>query len=152
EPGISSLLTAIHRTLSPATFWDVGAHIGFYALLMLSLDENLSTVLFEPDPDQAALISETIRHAGIKNACLMQYAVTEFTGRGEFAVDRASGATGTLATHMTFNERLFGVKPNCIMVDTISLDDAVAEWHLQAPDLLKIDVEMCEHLVFRGGT
>jgi FkbM family methyltransferase len=151
EPGIGSLFVAIRKTIRPAVLWDVGAHVGFYSWLMLSLDESLHVALFEPDPDHAALIAETISHAQLDNAHLIRYAVSDVAGTSAFAIDKASGATGSLATDRTFSERILGWKPACIEVNTITLDEAWLLPHLSAPDVIKVDVEMCEHLVFRGA-
>ncbi len=66
-------------------------------------------------------------------------------------MDKASGATGTLAIDRIFSEQQLGQKPELIRVATITLDEALEAPHLKQPDLLKIDVEMAEHLVFRGA-
>ncbi len=77
EPGIGSLFVAIYKTIHPTIFWDVGANIGFYTWLMLSLDESMHAVLFEPDPPHVELLKETLVHAGVTRAQLMRYAVSD---------------------------------------------------------------------------
>ena len=151
EPGIASLFVAIHQVIRPKVFFDIGANVGFYSWLMLSLDDSTQVVLFEPDPDHVALIEETIKHAGLTLARLLPVAVSDTTGSAQFSVDKASGATGTLATDSTFSERLFGWKPESIVVETIALDQVRQLKQLPIPDIVKIDVEMCEDLVFRGA-
>lgn len=151
EPGTGSLFVSICQLLHPQTFWDVGANIGWYAWLVLSLDDKLEAVLFEPDPDNAALIGKTLTKAGLQaRARLVECAVSDCKGRASFGLDPLSSATGSLITGETFNERLLGFKPPCIEVETTTLDD-VWQSGSRPPDLIKIDVEAAEHLVFAGA-
>lgn len=151
EPGVSALLAAITQVWKPRTFWDVGANMGLHSWRLLTLDPQLHVLLFEPDPINAELIRKTINAAALQNRVhLRQEAVSDTQGTSEFALDPSSGATGSLITDNTFNERLFGQRPACISVTTVRLDD-VCEQLADAPDLIKIDVELAEHLVIRGA-
>jgi FkbM family methyltransferase len=117
----------------------------------MSMNQDLQAVLFEPDPDNAWLLEKTISTAQLKNARLIRSAVSNRKGTAAFAVDKASSATGSLIIDQTFNERLFGHKPRCITVETTTLDEVWKVEGLPAPDIVKIDVEMAEHLVFEGA-
>jgi FkbM family methyltransferase len=151
EPGIAAVLVTFNRTIGPKVFWDIGAHIGYYSWLMHSLNHSIETVMFEPDPDHAALVSATILKGKLKHAKVFAFAVSDCPGTAEFALDKSSGATGTLAITENFNLYSFGWMQEMTIVQTVSLDQIQIEQNLAAPDLIKIDVELCEHLVFRGA-
>ncbi len=151
DPGISSLFIVLSELTRPRIFWDVGANVGFYSWMLMSWDEEIEVVLFEPDPDNASLIAKTIKRASLKNATLVRQAVSNKSGIAEFALDRASGATGTLHIESTFSDRLFGYQSSTIKVDTVSLDQRWRQNLAKPPDLIKIDVEMAEDLVFEGA-
>src|SRR5579871_2570742 len=46
EPGIFALLRVIGSSLRPATFWDVGANIGYYSWLVKSWVPECRVTLF----------------------------------------------------------------------------------------------------------
>lgn len=150
EPGISSLFAAIQESAQIKVFWDVGANIGLHTWRLITKDPQLKAILFEPDPDNAALLKSTIRAADLKQVQVMEVAVSDTAGSATFALDPSSGATGSLIVDQTFNQRLFGQAPRCITVPTVRLDDLLQTQ--DPPDLIKIDVELAEHLVFRGAT
>jgi len=94
KPGITSLFLAMSKVLRPQVFWDVGACLGFYSWLLMSRDKDLKAVLFEPDPDNASLITSTIRRQRLEGVRLVDRAVSDICGRAPFACDKAAGATG----------------------------------------------------------
>lgn len=151
EPGTGSLFLSLLKMTHPKIFWDIGANIGGYSWLLMSVNKDLQAVLFEPDPDNAWLIEKTISHAHLKNAHLIRRAVSNEIGTATFAVDKVSSATGSLMIDQTFSERIFGHKPPCITVETTTLDSLWKQEGFSFPDIIKIDVEMAEHLVFEGA-
>jgi FkbM family methyltransferase len=151
EPGTASLFLTLAKIIQPQIFWDVGANIGFYSWLLMSMNENLQAVLIEPEPENAELIQKTVANGQLKNARLIRAAASDRSSTASFARDKLSSATGTLAVDKSFNETILGCKPELITVTTITLDDLVQQQGFPPPDLIKIDVESSEHLVFDGA-
>jgi FkbM family methyltransferase len=97
-------------------------------------------VLFEPDPDNLALLSRTLRDAAIPRATVVPCAVSDKCGEARFLRDRDTGHTGGLAS---------GPARSGIDVRTVTLDAMLEAG--PPPDLVKIDVEGGEAAVFAGA-
>jgi FkbM family methyltransferase len=149
---LASLFLAIHKVYQPKTFWDVGANIGFFSWLLLDQNQEMQVVLFEPDPDNISLLQKTIDRANLSNVLLIDSAVSDRVGEASFAVDRVTGATGTLEVNEpAFIQRQYQINPSLINVKTISLDYILNKENIPVPDLIKIDVECSEDKVFEGA-
>ncbi|WP_448562201.1 FkbM family methyltransferase [Trichothermofontia sp.] len=153
SPELGALFLALSKTFDLHSFWDVDANIGYYSWLMLSHNNDLQVVLFEPDPDNISLIKETIKNNRIVKAYLVEAAASDCNSLEDFALDPITGATGTLeCTTATFIERNFRVESvSKIKVKTVSLDRFWKDKICLKPDLLKIDVEGAEPKVFDGA-
>lgn len=150
EPGIAALFLAIIKLYRPKVFWDVGAHVGFYSWLVLSRNAQACAVLFEPDPENVRLLSQTIARSGLDRAEIVPCAVSDREEEAPFLVDSLSGATGTLLVDdPSFIARQYGLHQRRILVRTVALDGVIGT--LPSPELIKIDVEGAEERVFAGG-
>lgn len=150
EPDIFALFCAIGQQFRIRSFWDVGANVGYYSWLTKSIAPKAEVRMFEPDPDNLALIHETVRHAWFPGITVREVAVSDTHGARRFARDEVSGSTGGIQeTADTYSERQWGVAASTMTVDTVSLDDERAA--AAAVDLIKIDVEGHEEAVVRGG-
>jgi FkbM family methyltransferase len=151
EPEILALFMAISLVHKPRSFWDVGAGIGVYSWVLKSLDPALEVVMFEPDPVSSKLIHETLHRGGLEGMSVLSAAASDRTGRGTFARDEVTGATGSLEPlEQGYNQIHFGIRAPLLSVETVSIDDARAQRSTPV-DLLKIDVEGHEDAVFRGA-
>jgi FkbM family methyltransferase len=150
EPSIFALFCAIGQQFGIESFWDVGANVGYYSWLTKSIASKAEVRMFEPDPDNLALIRETIRRARLSGVALREVAVSDRIGRKVFIRDAVSGSTGGVEEPgSTYSEREWGLRGSKIMVNSITLD---AEWETaNPPDLIKIDVEGHEEAVIRGA-
>lgn len=153
EPGVYALFVTLARTASPVVFWDVGANIGFYSLLILSADPEARAVMFEPDPDNCALIRRTLADGKIARAQLVDAAAGTADGMAAFFADRISGLTGSLApAEDAFVRRNYAAAPRQIEVRTVRLDSRLTGPDaLAPPTLIKIDVEGAEDEVIAGA-
>jgi FkbM family methyltransferase len=128
--------------------WDVGANIGWYSWVLLSRSPEAKAVLLEPDPVNLALLARTARRLGAR-AEIVAAAAGDRTGHRPFAIDRMTGATGSLVVEDTFLGRHYGRKTGLLEVRSIRLDELLGRF--EPPDLLKIDVEGAERLVVAGA-
>ena len=94
EPSISALFSALNREFGISTFWDVGSNVGYYAWLVKSVAPLCQVRLFEPDPNNAALIRATMHRAHLTGAVLREVAVSDGHCERSFVRDDISGLTG----------------------------------------------------------
>jgi FkbM family methyltransferase len=118
-------------------FLDVGANIGYYSALISPLASRVYS--FEPDPRNHPYLNETL--AGLKNACLVPKAVSDFCGTVSFSDQGESDIShivpeGDLNVGMT--------------AETLTVDSFVEENALN-PLAIKIDIEGYDILALRGA-
>ena len=118
--------------------YDVGAHAGYYSMMMARLAGPAGRVFsFEPRPLNFGLLSRHVSVNGFENITLRTEAVSDTTGPLRF-----NDETGTGTGHLSPEGRL--------EVQATTLDALLAEG-LPPPQLIKIDVEGGELGVLRGG-
>lgn len=129
------------------TFYDVGANVGFYCVIVGRLVGSAGRVIaFEPLDDNVRWIEHNARLNGFTNVEARREALGDKDGEASFLVSASSG-WGKLA----------GVgAPPSRMVDDVTvtlrrLDTLVSEGTIPPPDLIKIDIEGAEADFLRGG-
>jgi FkbM family methyltransferase len=142
EPGELALFAVLCRAYRPRIFWDVGANMGHYSWLFLSADPTAAAILFEPDPDNLALIDRTIANNSLDRATVRRCAVSDSPGDAVFSLDTKTGHTGHLGANQIR-------RAGTIRVPTVTLDSTLV--HTAPPDIIKIDVEGAEMKVFAGA-
>jgi FkbM family methyltransferase len=139
EPEVQQ---ALRRCLRPgATFWDVGAHIGFFSLIASRLVGPDGQVhAFEPLPANVTRLRESLAlNASAGNVTLHPWAIAATPGQAPLQQSQSS-LMGTLRETASVGTTLV----TCVTLD------AMAET-LGRPDLIKIDVEGTEDEVLAGG-
>ena len=143
EPEVQE---AMQRYLRPGmTFYDLGANIGFFALLAARLvGEQGRVVAFEADPEVAGRLREHVDRNRFSWVTVTEKAVWSESSRvffervePETSPDRGLGHVAGVASTKT------------IEIEAVSLDDFTRS--APAPDLIKCDVEGAEVEVFRGA-
>jgi FkbM family methyltransferase len=128
------------------TVLDIGANIGYYALIAARLVGPTGRVYaFEPDPRNCDLIKKSSQANGYTNLVCFQAAVSKVTGRAGLYLDSESWAHSMSAGNITH-------PAGSLEVDTVRLDDLFARGLLgETVDLMKIDVQGAEALVCEGA-
>jgi FkbM family methyltransferase len=131
----------LQRLLAPGvSFWDVGAHIGYFTLIASRLVSPSGCVeAFEPHPQNRNRLRSAVARNGALNVSIHPVALGARSGPAKLVL-RGSSLTGAI----TFDTGEPGVP-----VDCSTLDDEAKR--LSPPDLVKIDAEGLEVDVLRGG-
>lgn len=141
EPHVELVLRRLLKTGS--VFVDIGANVGWHTALASSVvGADGQVYAIEPNPDNCRLIAHTIDRNGLSNVHLLPIALGESNGFAAFR--SAIGSNGGFLNH---DERET-LDPNVTIVPTMRFDDL----NIPRVDVVKIDVEGAEPIVFRGGT
>ncbi len=150
------LLTFVRSFLKPGmTFVDVGANIGFYSMLAAALVGETGRVLsFEPNSENCRLLLLSASRNGFDNIELHPVALGESAGHAVFRT--ALGSNGGFID----GEGEALLDPTAMVVPIARLDDVVTQsgqgaqlgQGAQSVDLVKVDVEGAEALVFAGAS
>jgi FkbM family methyltransferase len=140
EPHVAGV---IRKFLAPGSvFVDIGANVGWHTALASRVVGAAGEVFaFEPNPDNARLIAHTIEHNGLTNVRLFPLALADSVGFAAFR--SAIGSNGGFLGRGESGS----IDPSVTIVPTMRLDDI----GLTRIDVIKIDVEGAEPIVFRGG-
>lgn len=119
---------------------DIGAHVGYYALLAGKIAKKGMVFAFEPDPDTASLLRKNIKLNGLTNVEVIEAAVSDKEGELRFNSQK-------------FNKGESGVSldQGNTMVKSITLDNFTKNRHLERVSLIKMDIEGGELMALRGG-
>ena len=129
------------------TFVDVGANIGYYTLLAARLLSGTGKVVaIEPDPGNFRLLSRSVQANAYTNVIAVQKAVSNRMGRTRLFLDKKGIGIPSLSED---NIRVKG--GGYVDVDTVKLDPLLSDLAIERVDVMKIDVEGAEGLVFEGG-
>ncbi len=122
--------------------FDIGANVGFYALLASQLvGPSGKVIAFEPLNKNVSYIRRHIKINNLDNVSIIEAAVADKGGIG-FLIRGTDRFTG----HLDSNSNKEGLR-----VKTISLDEGVETGLIPMPDVLKIDVEGGEYNALKGA-
>jgi FkbM family methyltransferase len=133
---------ALSRCLQAGmVFYDIGANVGFFTLLgAKAVGPSGHVYASEPIPQNAAVLRHNLALNGFENVSIVNRAVSERSGKGQMEVE-SSFVTAALSS---------GSGRGGIVVEVISIDDAIKGLGLRPPRVVKIDVEGGEIRVIRG--
>ena len=135
----------VNGILDSGVFYDVGANVGYFSIEMaMKLGGAVEVVAFEPQTALAAAITSSTMLNGMNNVKVVQAIVCDAARQTELYVAPASINSSAVAD---------SGRPNVGMVQTqmIAIDDLVEAAEIPPPDMVKMDVEGSEHLVFQGA-
>ena len=123
---------------------DVGAHVGYYTLLMAQLvGKNGKVYSFEPDPVNFELLKKSVEINGFENVVLIQKAVSDTTEKIKlFLGDNDS------AINRIYDAKLGDAKKS-IDVESITIDEYFKE-NDKLFNFIKIDSEGSEAKIITG--
>ncbi|MET4040315.1 FkbM family methyltransferase [Bradyrhizobium sp. RT6a] len=119
------------------TVFDVGAHAGYYTLMLSRLVGHQGRVFaFEANPENAKKLRRHLHINRVKNVELIEAAVSDQSGMAFFEINAHLGKYGYMGT----------LAETGIPVQTVVLDD------FPVPDLIKMDIEGAETRAFVGAS
>jgi FkbM family methyltransferase len=137
EPSVQRAFVEVLTT--GAVCWDIGAHIGFFALLASRLVGSSGHVhALEPMPANRQRLMRNLSLNDVENVSVHDFALSSDSGN---ALLRSNQSSSTWS--------LIEGGDDGVSVPVSTLDALLDE--LAAPDLVKIDVEGAEVDVLRGG-
>ena len=127
-------------------FFDLGAHYGWFSLLVSNLLPNSKIYAFEPDPNVLKILERNKR----PNIEIINKAVSDKEGKIKF-YSRPLLSSGISTLNIESENLAFKEIPyQEIEVESITLDNFCFENNIY-PDFVKIDVEGAEEMVLRGS-
>ena len=135
------LLGQIH---SEDIFFDVGANVGLFSVLVARRHATIVVHAFEPITLNAALCEASACINELTNVKVNRVCVGDTNGEIEFGIAADSAYSSIMDT---------GYKPvvRRVRVPVTTLDHYVAEQAVARIDVLKVDVEGAERMVLSGG-
>ncbi len=148
EPTTQRLLSGLCENCSVA--YDIGAHVGFFSLLMAHhMSEGAVVHAFEPSPGEAEKIRELATGNHLENT-IHVHALAVSDRIGEVKFYPGDGPfTGILDS--ACKPRMRENRATVIQVESITLDEFTFAQQRPLPHLVKVDVESAEASVMRGA-
>ncbi|HTF82498.1 MAG TPA: FkbM family methyltransferase [Cytophagales bacterium] len=135
------------------TFFDIGANIGYYSVLMSKLNPQSKTFSFEPATGPHHYLQTNAQINGLSNMRVEFVALSNQEGKIDFYEVRNKkykylkyNLAGTGSMVVSKKDQF-----NKYTVSTIQLDNYVKSNNISRVDLIKIDTEGTEDLVLDGG-
>lgn len=139
------------RILRPGmTFFDVGANAGLFSLAAGQKLRGRAAALFafEPRPSTFAILDKNLRLNHLPEIHAVRVAISDTTGEAELFVNSAlKDLLNSPQQPSHRHAEAFGGE----RVQTITLDEFVAQEGIPEVDVMRVDVEGAELLVFRGA-
>jgi len=126
------------------TVIDIGAHVGYYTLLMAQLvGKNGKVYSFEPDPVNFQLLKKSVEINGFENVVLIQKAVSNITDKVKLFLGNDDSAINRI-----YDAKLGDTKES-IDVESVTIDEYFKE-NDELVNFIKIDSEGSEVKIING--
>ena len=123
---------------------DIGAHVGYYTLLMAQLvGKNGKVYSFEPDPVNFQLLKKSVEINGFENVVLIQKAVSNITDKVKLFLGDDDSAINRI-----YDAKLGDAKES-IDVDSVTIDEYFKE-NDELINFIKLDSEGSEVKIING--
>ena len=142
EPAVQSVILAAVQASTRRTFYDVGAHIGYYSALIGSTFRGTQVVAFEPTLATAE-ICQNIRDRNNLNYVIVKRALSDAETTLSFYISPKAETSNSLNS-------TFRPGAGLVTVEATTIDKLV-DSGFPLPGVIKIDVETHESAVLRGG-
>jgi len=135
-------------TASRELFVDVGANIGFFALIAAKLNPRLRVIAFEPNPKMFAMLCEHKRLNELSNLTAEPLALSDRDGKAQLFINNSDMS----ASLMPDFQKDFNPALCAIPVGIVTLDSYLQRIGVSGPFVLKVDVEGHDKEFLEGAT
>jgi FkbM family methyltransferase len=125
-------------------FYDIGANVGYFSVEMAIRLVGVQVVAFEPQAELAAIITQSASLNRMENVRVVHAMVGNSARQAELYLAPASIHASAVADS---GRRSVAT----VQARMVTVDDLVEAADIPPPDLVKMDVEGSEHLVFVGA-
>jgi len=146
EPEMAPLW--FHLASRARVVLDVGAHVGFYALLAAHANPECAIFAFEPHPTVYGRLIRNVSLNGVENVRCMQAACGARAGTGELYEVEGRGIPSGSTLESGFMKPEWGIHSQAVSV--LMLDEFVAGAAVGTVELVKLDTEGTEPQVLAG--
>jgi len=148
--GLPFAMSKYLRQDEPVTLIDVGARTGDFAQVIEKYCGIKRALLVEPQPDHAALLRKTFP---VPRFDVAQCALSDRPGTMELEINEFDATTSILKTRRDLPEMArFDVSvARRVPCELQTLDALTRQYKIGPVDLLKVDVQGAERLVFDGA-
>jgi FkbM family methyltransferase len=145
EPTEIKIVTTILRMLGEdISFFDIGANVGFYSLVLSSYFPNLKGYAFEPIPSTFGYLKRNFELNNISNIKAVNIGLSDKSGEFVFYSYPSHLGASSLAITVEASDR---VEISCAVS---TLDEFIIKENKKI-DFIKCDVEGAELKCFKGG-
>jgi FkbM family methyltransferase len=120
---------------------DIGANVGYFSLFTLAQNAKADVFAYEPMPNNFKLLNQYKDQFAQHNFNTFNMAVSGSRGTLSLNYNKAEEYTTSATLFNNANE------PDSLKVETITLDDVLAENQLETIDFLKLDCEGAEYAI-----
>ncbi|HTL59282.1 MAG TPA: FkbM family methyltransferase [Candidatus Limnocylindrales bacterium] len=129
------------------TFIDVGAHIGFFSLIVGSSPAQPQVIAFEPNPQNVRSLVANLKANNLTNAVCESLAISDRDGIGTLYLTESDMSASLMKDFQAEDTRQIG----SITVPTTTLDTYMEQRQMTGPMVIKVDMEGHEPAFFRGA-
>jgi FkbM family methyltransferase len=148
EPGETALFRSLFKP--GMVFVDAGANIGYYSMLAAKLNAEM-VYSFEPNPSCFSLLRQNAILNWVKHrVCCEQMALLDREGTVRLHVRRCFPGNSSIGGVSPEHLEAHGDEAEWIEVPAMRLDTYIEQRRIGRVDLVKVDVEGAEPLVFEG--
>jgi FkbM family methyltransferase len=130
--------------------FDIGAHVGYYALLAAHANPAGRVFAFEPLPQVHERLTANVALNNASNITCVTCALGSPAGRAEFFHPRDGIPSSSSLSHRFMQTVVARSELVTSTVDVVEGDDFVAAKEIDRVDLIKLDTETTEPAVIRG--
>lgn len=129
--------------------WDLGSHYGIFSVgLGLRAGPSGSVAAFEPNPLSFERLQLHLRRNQLTWAKAFPYAVSDRAESQRFFLYQGMETT---TSHLAYEGETWNCDIPTMIVQSVRLDDLVAQGQIKSPDFIKLDVEGHGHKALAGA-
>jgi FkbM family methyltransferase len=129
------------------TFIDIGAHIGFFSLVVGCYRRGVKVLAFEPNPKNYRILKANVEINALGDMTCQPIAISDADGMAELYLTESDMSASLMKDFQMQDTKQI----ESIEVRTRSLDSYLQQHKIDGPMIIKVDIEGHEPAFFRGA-